>query len=134
MGNVKLTCGPGLTRQSCKDECDINKIMHRYQKTGRLPELIKENPVYGDFSTAGDYQQSLETIKRAEEQFNALPSTIRSKFNNNPAEFLSFCENKNNTPELIKMGLAIDKTPKTPKTQTQPNTNKEESQEKKENK
>lgn len=96
----------GKTRQSCKDECDINKIVSRFKKTGRLPEIIKQNPQYGDFSTVEDFQTSLNIISKATAQFDYLPSAIRTRFNNDPAEFLEFVHNPDNKEEMIRMGLA----------------------------
>lgn len=37
----------GLTHQSFKDECDINRIVETYARTGVLPQRRME-PIYGD--------------------------------------------------------------------------------------
>lgn len=102
---------PTQTRQAFKDECDINNILKRYEKTGTLPDLIKQNPQYGDFSTAGTFQESLEIVRHSERQFSALPSAVRERFGNDPAKFLEFATNKQNNEELVKMGLATARTP-----------------------
>jgi phage internal scaffolding protein len=97
---------PTRTHQSFKDECDINGIVKKAQSTGVLPSLIKENPQYGDFSDPLDYQQSLNVIIRANEQFDALPSHVRARFANDPQNFLMFTADPKNLPEMVKMGLA----------------------------
>lgn len=100
---------PTITKQSFKDECDINHILRRYQKNGQLPDLIKENPRFGDFSSPHDYQESMNIVAFANEQFAALPAKTRERFNNNPELFLEFVDNPQNNAELIKLGLAHEK-------------------------
>ena len=61
------------TKQSFKDECDINNILKKYNKTGQLPAMIKADPKYGDFSNSASYQESLNLVLLAQEQFSNLP-------------------------------------------------------------
>jgi phage internal scaffolding protein len=105
--------GPSRTKQSFRNETDVNSIMAKFHQTGELPGLINSNPRYGDFSTIDTYQDSLNTVMLAQDQFAALPSLVRERFHNNPAEFLEFATNKTNNAEMAKMGL-------TKKTPTQP--------------
>ena len=98
------------TKQAFKDECDINNILKRYEKTGVLPDLIKSNPKYGDFSSALTYQESLNTVLHAQEQFEALGSRVRERFNNDPVKFLEFTSDPSNIEEMVKLGLAVKKT------------------------
>lgn len=112
----KFFTKPSLTKQSMSKECDINHIMKRYQTNGILPDMIKQNPQYGDFSRVPDYQTALNTVQKAQEQFENLPARIRDRFQNEPAQFLEFATNKKNLPEMVQMGLAILK-PETPKTE-----------------
>lgn len=95
------------TKQSFKEECDINNILARYQTTGVLPDLILENPQYGDFSEVPDYHQALNLVSKAHEQFASLDAQVRSRFDNDPAKFLDFATNPQNTHEMVKMGLAV---------------------------
>lgn len=97
----------GRTVQSFKDDCDINKIMEKYATTGALPDLIKQNPQYGDFASAPDYQTALNLVNHAHEQFENLEAHIRERFNNDPSKFLAFCADPNSFDEMVKMGLAI---------------------------
>lgn len=99
--------GPSRTKQAFKDECDINTILGRYKETGRLPDLIKQNPKYGDFTSPLNYQQSLNTVIQAEEQFQLLPAKIRDRFHNDPKTFLEFTSDPKNLPEMVQMGLAV---------------------------
>lgn len=98
--------GKSRTHQSFKDECDINNIMKRFEKTGILPDLIKRNPRYGDFSDVPSYQEALNTVLLANEQFAALSARVRDRFNNDPQAFLAFVHDEKNSDEMIKLGLA----------------------------
>lgn len=109
MEKPKIICTENITKQSMAAECDINKILARYKKTGRLPELIQKNPMYGDFSKPVDYQTAFEIVERAEMQFAELSADVRDRFHNSPIEFLAFVQDKNNSKELIDMGLATAK-------------------------
>lgn len=94
----------GRTKQSFKDECDINLIMARYAKTGVIEFAEKHEPQYGD-CTGIEFQAGMLLIARAQEMFDDLPSQIRSRFDNNPSEFLDFVQNPENRAECAKMGL-----------------------------
>lgn len=94
------------TKQSFRDECDINNILKKYQTTGILPDLIKTNPQYGDFSSVETYQESMNVVLHANEQFESLSSHIRDRFNNDPTKFLEFATNPQNGKEMVKLGLA----------------------------
>jgi len=95
-----------LTQQNFKAECDINNVVSRWQRTGVLTHVRDVSPHYGDFSSLKDYQASLNVVIEAEERFNALPSALRSRFANDPAQFLNFVNDPANSQELVKMGLA----------------------------
>lgn len=103
---VTVDCGPGRTKQAAKDECNINTIMAKYQRTGQLPDMIRKDARYGDFSAAVDYREALNRVLLAQEQFQGLPAKVRSRFQNDPAQFLAFVEDEANADELVKMDLA----------------------------
>lgn len=99
------TEGVTRTKQAFKDECDVNIILSKYQKSGILP-YMRAGGSYGDFSQVSDYQTALNTINQAEEAFRSLPSKLRARLHNDPAEFLQFVQDPANEEELIKYGLA----------------------------
>lgn len=106
---VQYECtDPSRTHQSFKQECDINNVLNRYNKTGQLPQLIKENPQYGDFSQMEEFQESLNTVQKAHEQFELLPARTRERFMNDPARFLAFATNPANMREMVQLGLATE--------------------------
>lgn len=96
---------PSRTMQEFKDECDINVLMKRYQKTGLFPQHPGSTPRYVSNIGMPDYQQSLQIVMQAQEEFNSLNSELRKRFDNDPAKFLAFVNNPENGEELIKLGL-----------------------------
>jgi len=102
---VDCSGDPGRTKQADAAACDINNILKRYEKTGILPGMIRENPSYGDFSEAPDFQEALNLVRDAERQFGALDAPIRSRFDNDPAKFLEFVHNPSNIEEMANLGL-----------------------------
>lgn len=98
---------PSATHQSFKDECDINSIMAKWQKTGVVEHRNQFEGQYADFTnTPGDFHEAQNQILHAQEMFMTLPSSIRSRFHNDPGSFLDFTSDPKNLPEMVKMGLA----------------------------
>jgi len=96
--------GESRTKQSFKDECDVNRIVARFQATGQLPNINEIPPQYLDV-TEMDFQAHQNFIAEAQTMFQELPSAIRTKFENSPAKFLDFVSHEKNRPELAEMGL-----------------------------
>lgn len=95
-----------LTVQADKDRCCVNNIMARYRKTGLVDHVRQHEGRYGDFTTAGDFQEAMSVVASAQQSFDLLPAEVRKRFDNDPAEFLDFVAKEDNFPELVKMGLA----------------------------
>lgn len=110
--------GPSLTKQSFKDECDINHILKRFLKTGILDFTNKNQARYGD-TTGMEYTQAMQTVAAAKSLFNELPAPLRARFENEPAKFLDFVQDDKNRDEARELGLlkpeaASEDTPATP--------------------
>ncbi len=103
--------GPSLAKQSFREECDINTIMKKYEKTGLIEHLNRHQGDYGNFIGYEAYHESLNKLLAAQEAFASIPSSIRRKFGNDPAEFLEFAQNPENLDQMIEMGLAPPKRP-----------------------
>jgi len=88
----------GRTKQSFKDETDINKIMARFTKTGTISHLAKYEGTYSDFSDF-DFHEQQNMLSRGEEIFANLPAEIRREFSQSPAAFFKYV----NDPENRKM-------------------------------
>lgn len=111
-GSIRVLFDTGresLTVQSAKDQCDINKLISRYQKTGQLPPVAHTNGVYGDFSGVKDYHTAMNAILSAQESFQTLSAEVRKRFDNDPAKLLSFLNDPKNDAEAIKLGLVNPK-------------------------
>jgi len=96
--------GNGRTKQAHKDECDVNKIVKRFEKTGVLAHTAAQQAAYGDFSPI-DYREAVEIVMKADEAFSELPAKVRYRFNNDPQAFLEACENPAYRDELEALGL-----------------------------
>lgn len=93
-----------FTQQNHKNECDVNNIIKKYDKTGLILHVSKIEAQFGDL-TGFDFKQSLDMINNASTMFMELPSNIRKHFNNSPIDFLDFMDNPDNREEAIKLGL-----------------------------
>lgn len=100
---------PSLTKQSFRDECDINNILRKFNVTGQLPAGSVQ-PQYGDFSGITDYQSALNAVMAAQDSFLELPAKVRAKFGNDPAVFLDFVSDEANKDELKALGLLSQET------------------------
>lgn len=100
------------TRLSCQDEHltvqdqaeDVNDIMRKFGHTGKMP-LDMRVPLSGDFSGVGTYQECLQAVKTAQNEFMKLPATIRERFKHDPEQFINFVEDEKNAEEGEKLGI-----------------------------
>lgn len=97
-------------KQSFKTECDINFIMSKFQRTGAITHFNTRAPSYG-YAEAVDFREALEIVKTGQEVFAALPSSLRARFENDPAQFLEFVQNPANADEMAELGLRTPTTP-----------------------
>lgn len=93
-----------MTRQEMAAECDINRIMARYLRSGNVDHFKKWGGQYMDVPPL-DYQEAMNIQLTAQAMFDDLPAHVRKKFDNKPAEFLEFVQNPKNADELITLGL-----------------------------
>lgn len=103
-----------LTKQSLKDECDINLIMHNFTNTGHLSHVNHSQPSY-DYAPSYSFKEALDVVIQSEAAFSELPSDIRERFNHDPMQFLQFVESDDNAAEAAAMGL-LPETPSNPTT------------------
>lgn len=110
-----------LTEQQHIEEADINYIADRFMRTGEMPQLL-HMPTSGDFEDTTNFQEAMNLIATAKQEFLSLPAKIRTRFSNDPAELIRFIEDPENRLEAIKLGF-IDKpdTIETPPTKGTPN-------------
>lgn len=97
---------PSMTKQSFRDECDINVIMKKWEKTGVIDHVRDIQGQYGDFTDVKDYRSALDAVIQAQEAFDGFPAELRARFSNDPAQFLDFVQDPSNMEEMISLGLA----------------------------
>lgn len=100
-----------LAKQSFADECNINLIMARYEKTSILDHVNKYNGNYESYENVQDYHSALCQVINARQAFDDLPSKIRARFNNDPGQFLAYANNPDNKPGMKELGLMPEDTP-----------------------
>jgi hypothetical protein len=102
---------PGRTKQSFKDECDINKIMARIMKTGVDPFFDRvQMGKFLDLEHFPDFMAAQNHINAMYAYFGRLSSSTRSLFNNDPSNLVDFLSDPKNKDEAVKLGLlAADK-------------------------
>jgi len=97
---------PTRTDQTQKEQCDVKNIMKKYgNKLSNVPDPIKG--LQGDFSEIPSFQQMQDILNQASTTFNSLPSKLRKRFDNDPAEMVKFLEDPNNNEEAVSLGLKI---------------------------
>lgn len=93
------------TQQHFKDQCDINRIVNTYAKTGLVPGNPRL-PLEQDFYGITDFHTAMNAVRQGEEAFMELPAELRRRFHNDPQEYVEFCLDEKNFDELVEMGLA----------------------------
>lgn len=102
---------PGKTKQSFQEQCDVNSIIAKFQRT-KVPEHLNQGQAsFGDFSNVDDYHSAMNKVRNAELGFSELPATLRSRFGNDPARLVEFLQDEDNLDEAIKLGLASKSVP-----------------------
>jgi phage internal scaffolding protein len=101
------------TKQSFKDECDINKILARARKNDVIEHVNRAQPHYGDIKPF-DLATALMTVKTANDMFAGMSSKVRNEFDNDPVRFLDFVQNPDNKERCIELGLINKSRPAEP--------------------
>ena len=99
-----VTSGVSRTKQSFKDETDINHIMARYRANGVVDHFNKHQGQYGDFYRY-EYQDVLNFTIEVRDMFMTLPAEIRKRFDHDPQQFLEFTFDPDNEAEMAELGL-----------------------------
>lgn len=92
----------GVTKQSFKDQCDINKILERAARVGGLSHFEKHGAVYADFSEF-DFMEAQNKIAQGTRIFEELPAEIRREFNQDPQAFFSFAADPANAERITEI-------------------------------
>lgn len=97
---------PTLAKQAMAEQCDINTLVKRWERTGSVGLSFNSTPAqFIDVSEVPDYQSALNTVLKAQSSFAGLSSSIRDRFQNDPAQLLAFLDNEKNRDEAVMLGL-----------------------------
>lgn len=99
------TGSESLTKQSMKDECDINNILRQYQMTGIINHVNEASPQYADLPDPVEYQDALNQVQAAEAAFYRLPKEVRDRYGNDPAGLLQALANPAEAGFLQEQGI-----------------------------
>jgi len=101
----KMKYDDGRTKQSFKEQVNINSIVAKARKTGFVNHVNNRQPYYADVSQIPDYRTACEIVSQSNRQFMELPSNVRERFDNDPGKFLEFFQDEKNLDEAVKLGL-----------------------------
>lgn len=104
---VTVNDKPSKTDTSFKDQCDINKIMAKFKKTGQINHLAKRQGVFADVSQMPDLLQYNEKLTELKSTFGHVPAAARKKFDNDPLKMANWLKDPANKEEAIKLGLLV---------------------------
>lgn len=98
-----------LTKQSFKDECDVNMIMKKFKKICGADYLSVFQSLQGgsfaDFSNVKTLQEAMALMDDVCKVFEALPAKVRAFFENSPEAFASFVNDPSNDAKGVEIGL-----------------------------
>lgn len=93
--------------------CDMKTIIERFLKTGEANQLSSSQMQFIDATNATEYDKAQQLLINAQDAFYDLPSKIRTRFENDPRQFLNFMDDPQNTDEAVELGLAQRRPQKT---------------------
>lgn len=101
------------TEQAHKNECDVNRIIQKYDRTGLITHVSRFEAEFGDL-TGLEFKAAQDKVANALSMFEQLPANIKKRFRNSPQDLLTFMEDPNNREEAIDLGLIDSRwTPET---------------------
>ncbi len=96
---VKVYTKHGRTKQSQKDECDINKLLSRAARSDTLSHLDKYQSQYGNFADY-DFENHITQIAAGQTIFENLPAEVKREFAQSPQSFFEYVTNPKNADKL----------------------------------
>lgn len=92
------------TQQNFKDDCDINRMVTTFAKTGIIPGADIPAMEF-KFDEVFDYQSAMNALIEADKAFMSLPSSTREFFHNDPQAMITFLSDSKNRDRAIELGL-----------------------------
>lgn len=91
------------TKQSFKDECDIQQILRKFQKTGIIEHARRFGGEYGD-APAVTFKEAMDIVAKGKTMWEELPSSLKKRFGS-PEAFVDFVHDDANIEEARELGL-----------------------------
>lgn len=101
----KIFQTPSRTKESFREQCDVNRIVKRYTETGELDHTTTRKAVFGDFENVKEYQEQLEGVRLVDEMFSRFPAEVRDAFQNDPARMLEALDDPAMRDAFDELGL-----------------------------
>ncbi len=103
---VALYCDPasGNTQQQFREEVNINNIVKKYHDTGMIQQMANSQGSYG-YATSQSFTEAMHIVANARSEFERLPSSVRSHFENDTSKFLDAVQDPERKKEFIELGL-----------------------------
>lgn len=103
---VSIDCSEGgRTKQSFREECDINHIIKKFESDGIISHTNRASPAYTDNTTVDDLQDAMEQVAAAEAGFDGLQSSIREAAGNDPMQLLEMLAAEEGRSLLEEAGM-----------------------------
>lgn len=99
------TEGESMTEQCHKDECNINSLLAKYDKTGFIRNLNPNQPFYGEFSQDASLQENIHIARDVEDYFKKLPADVRTLFNNKATNLVEALADNSMDEKLRELGI-----------------------------
>lgn len=112
--------GESKTKQSFKDDCDINVIVGRFKGSGEVHHLNRASPSYIDSTNSTDLLTAYDLVAEAEEGFMSLPASVRTAAQNDPGILLGMMESPEGQDLLQEAGMMFDRGPEPPAPPVEP--------------
>lgn len=94
---------PTLTKQSFKNECDINQVVAKFVQTGQLPLTNNQEPQYGDAPDQDiDLKSSIDTVNQLKSEFYELSPEMQKSFKGNFKNYAQFLSDYEADPGSIE--------------------------------
>lgn len=103
--------GQGRTHQEHKDDCDINRIVKTFTRTGQVTHVNRSQPFFGDFTGPVELGEAIAAVGEARTAFQALPARVRHVSGNSPVHFLELMSDPEGRTILEEAGLKITEDP-----------------------
>jgi phage internal scaffolding protein len=92
---------------SMRDEQEINHIVSKAIKTGQLPVLMNRKPIE-KLPNVDSYQDALNIIANANQEFEKLDPMLRREFGNDPAKLLEALQNPEKNLDLLQKAKVLE--------------------------